>query len=175
MNAEDENQVFVIARQALFRLSYLPEFRKLKFFNIGRGNPFWILSTTVSQILERYMPVSLDPDLASDSIPAFCFLFRSEQHHSHSSHYRTDSHPLLFFLWVPIKTKLAIPATVNIQSSSVEHIFSVVALTAKRFWYFLSLVKRKLRTEKTTCQQSGDPHAHRNCSVLRTCIKIYPW
>lgn len=84
VNAEDENQVFVIARQALFRLSYLPELRKLKFFNIGRGNPFWILSTTVSQILERYMPVSLDPDLDSDSIPAFCFLFRSEQHQTFS-------------------------------------------------------------------------------------------
>lgn len=169
VNAEDENQVFVIARQALFRLSYLPELRKLKFFNIGRGNPFWILSTTVSQILERYMPVSLDPDLASDSIPAFCFLFRSEQHQTFSF----LPLPYWFSPWAPIKTKLAIPATVNIQSSSAEHIFSVVALTTKRFWYFLSLVKRKLRTEKTTCQQSGDPH--RNCSVLRTCIKIYPW
>lgn len=80
MNVEDENWVFVIARQALSRLSYLPGLRKLKSFNIGRGNPFWILSTTVSQILERYMPVSLDPHLASDSIPAFCFLFCSEQH-----------------------------------------------------------------------------------------------
>lgn len=40
VNAEDENQVFVIARQALFRLSYLQELRKLKFFNIGRGIHF---------------------------------------------------------------------------------------------------------------------------------------
>lgn len=99
------------------------------------------------------MTVSLDPAFASDSPPAFCLLFYSEQHQTFSflslailifNH--SHSFPVLSSCRAAHNTKLAISATVTYTVRQLSTALVLQNFITKHLRYFFHVVKLKLRT-----------------------------